>query len=168
MSRVCSYVNKSQFGLKMYVWNPIEIKEREKEVSILHLPLHTTTTTCWHCRHYIEKIHQPMHIAHACILWLWAYIVGQSYSVRLASHVCGWEWWIMYTNFYQNLFDSLVTFNLYTSAFKVWAYCSYHVMNETRLLLLNGWSACGYSSLLLPIIITVHYYVKANTFVMRM
>ena len=30
VSRVCSYVNKSQFGLKMYVWNPIEIKEREK------------------------------------------------------------------------------------------------------------------------------------------
>ena len=30
VSRVCLYVNQSQLGLKMYVWNPIEIKEREK------------------------------------------------------------------------------------------------------------------------------------------
>ena len=149
-------------------WNN---RRREKE-EFKSIPsfLYNITTMSWHCRHYMKKKihHSPCIYSKCCLYYMTLSMFGQSYSVRLASHVCGWEWWIMYTNFYQNLFDSLVTFNLYTSAFKVWAYCSYHVMNETRLLLLNDWSACGYSSLLLPIIITVHYYVKANTFVMRM
>ena len=91
--------------LKIYVWNPIEIKERERSFNSVRYFICNNNNKLTLYAFILKKIHQPMHKANAhCahLVWLWAslanHILGQSdflyVWVGVVNHI-----YKLYTNF---------------------------------------------------------------------
>ena len=113
MSRVCSYVNKSQFWVKLCVWNPIEMKER-REVEIPTPSSYNKLTM-----HYDEKRCSINPCIYSKCYIVTLSMFGQSCSVRLAPCV-----WVGVVNYIYKLYKIC-----FISNFELQLYDFEHILN---------------------------------------